>query len=149
MSQSLIVPSKTDIPLRPAPILPAWIIDGNPMARNAVLSRSSDGAALTIVWECTEGSFNWHYDIDETIHFMEGSVVIESDSMPATRFGPGDVLFFRRGAHARWTIEKKIRKLAFCRTPAPPLLGLALKALAKAARLLPRFSGAERRQPAW
>ena len=149
MPHSLIVPSKTDIALRAAPIEPSWIIAGNPTARNAVLSRSSDNSALTIVWECTEGAFEWRYDIDETIHFLEGSVVIESEGMPATRFGPGDVLFFRRGARARWTIETKIRKLAFCRTPSPALIGLAVKAAARVARVIPRLSGGERRQPAW
>ena len=149
MSHALVIPSKTDIALRASPIEPSWIIEGNPVASNAVLSRSDDNTALTIVWECTEGTFDWTYDIDETIHFLEGSVVIESEGMPATRFGPGDVLFFRYGAKARWTIEKKIRKLAFCRTPAPPLLGLALKAVARVSRLLPRLSASERRQPAW
>ncbi len=149
MSPSLIVPSRTDVPLRLSPIEPSWIIEGNPTARKFVLSRSFDGMALTIVWECTEGKFNWTYDCDETIYFLQGSVVIESDTMAPTRLGPGDVLFFRRGARACWTIEKKIRKLAFCRTAAPALLGLVIKTARKIVRGRLAFVRRERRQPAW
>ena len=87
MSQSLILPATTDVELRSAPIEPSWIIEGHPMARNALLSRSEDGTASTIVWECTEGKFNWYYDIDETIHILEGSIVLESDTMKPTQFG--------------------------------------------------------------
>ena len=94
MSQSLILPSTTDVELRSAPIEPSWIIEGHPMARNALLSRSEDGTASTIVWECTEGKFNWYYDFDETIRILEGSVVLENDTMPPTRYGEGDVILF-------------------------------------------------------
>ena len=89
-----VVPLRTDAPLRPAPIEPAWIIEGDPVAHNCVLSRGSDGLALTILWECTEGAFDWHYDYDETVHFLEGSVVIESATMAPTRFGPAMCYFF-------------------------------------------------------
>lgn len=136
MASSLIIASKTDLSLRPAPIEPSWILSGNPVATNAPLSTSADGMATTVVWECTEGHFEWHYDFDETIHFLEGAVVIEGDGLPATRFLPGDVLFFKKGAVARWTVEKKVRKLAFCRKTVPPFLGFTLRALNKLRRML-------------
>lgn len=136
MSTSLIVQSTTDVNLRAAPIEPSWIIDGDPVAQNAVLSRSADGTASTIVWHCTDGKFNWYYDIDETIYILEGSVVLESDTMKATRFGPGDVVFFKRGAHARWHVEGHVRKLAFCRRTQPWMVGFALKAASKLKKLL-------------
>lgn len=136
MPTSFIVPSQTEVELKPAPIEPSWIIDGNPVARNATLSRSTDGTASTIVWHCTEGKFNWHYDIDETIYILEGSVVIESDTMKPTRFGPGDVIFFKNGASARWHVEGHIRKLAFCRRTQPRVIGLALRVFAKLRSML-------------
>jgi hypothetical protein len=136
MSTSFIVPSQTEVELKPAPIEPSWIIEGNPTASNATLSRSVDGTASTIVWQCTEGKFNWHYDIDETIYILEGSVVIESDNMKPTRFGPGDVIFFKNGASARWHVEGHIRKLAFCRRTQPQLVGLALRVASKLRSLL-------------
>ena len=90
-----------------------------------VLSKSADGLASTMVWECSEGKFNWYYDFDETILILEGSIVLESDTMPPTRYGPGDVIFFRDGAHARWHVEGRVRKLAFCRKTQPSGLGFA------------------------
>ncbi len=139
MSNSFIVPSRTEVELNSAPIEPSWIIDGNPVARNAILSKSADGSASTIVWHCTEGKFKWHYNIDETIYVIEGSVVIESDNMKPTRFGPGDVVFFRKGATARWHVEGHIRKLAFCRRTQPRFVALALRVASKLRSLF--FSG--------
>ena len=129
MAQSLILPSTTNVELSSAPIEPSWIIEGHPMARNALLSRSEDGTASTIVWECTEGKFHWYYDIDETIHILEGSIVLESDTMKPTRYGPGDVILFRNGASAKWHVEGHAKKLAFCRTTPPPLIAFATRAL--------------------
>ena len=142
---ALIVLSKTNIDLRPSPIEPSWIIEGTPTARNAVLDRSADGMATTMVWECSEGRFHWHYDFDETVHILEGSITLESDDMPATRLGPGDVIVFKNGAHARWHVEGYVRKLAFCRRTQPALLGLALRAAGKLKSLV---TGSKGRRPA-
>ncbi|MBT9290343.1 cupin domain-containing protein [Prosthecodimorpha staleyi] len=136
MSNPLIVVSRTDGPLRPSPIEPSWIHEGNPVASNAILSTSADGTASTIVWECTEGKFEWHYDVDETIHFLEGSVVIEADGMAPQRLGAGDVIFFKRGAVARWHVEKKVRKLAFFRRTVPGFVGFAIKVAGKLRRMI-------------
>jgi len=58
-----------------------------------------------MVWECSEGKFNWYYDFDETVLILEGSIVLENDTMPPTRYVAGDYIFFRDGAHARWHVE--------------------------------------------
>jgi uncharacterized cupin superfamily protein len=124
---SPIVASKTDVPLEPSPIQPSWILEGRPSARSLELSRSEDGRARTLVWECTEGRFNWSYEADETICILEGSVVIEAETMKPTQFGPGDVVLFRRGARATWQVERYIRKLAFIRDPDAPLMVKAIR----------------------
>ena len=145
MSRALIETTNLVVNLTPRPIEPSWIIEGNPVAQWCVLSKSADGLASTMVWECTEGKFNWYYDFDETILILEGSIVLESDAMPPTRYGAGDVVFFKDGAHARWHVEGRVRKLAFCRKTQPVLVGLALRVISKIKRtLLP--SG--KRQPA-
>ena len=133
---TLIETTNLVVNLAPRPIDPSWIIDGNPVAQSCVLSQSADGLASTIVWECSEGKFNWYYDFDETILILEGSIVLESDTMPPTRYGPGDVVFFRDGAHARWHVEGRVRKLAFCRTTQPYVLGFALRAFNKIKRIM-------------
>jgi uncharacterized cupin superfamily protein len=145
MSRSMIETTNLVVNLTPRPIEPSWIIEGNPRAEWCVLSKSVDGLASTMVWECSEGKFNWYYDFDETILILEGSIVLESDAMPPTRYGAGDVVFFKDGAHARWHVEGRVRKLAFCRKTQPVLVGLALRVISKIKRtLLP----AGKRQPA-
>jgi uncharacterized cupin superfamily protein len=145
MSRSMIETTNLVVNLTPRPIEPSWIIEGNPRAEWCVLSKSADGLASTMVWECSEGKFNWYYDFDETILILEGSIVLESDAMPPTRYGAGDVVFFKDGAHARWHVEGHVRKLAFCRKTQPVLVGLALRVISKIKRtLLP----AGKRQPA-
>ncbi len=136
MSMSLIETAKTTVNLTPSPIEPSWIIEGQPEATSCILSRSADGLASTLVWHCTAGRFNWYYDFDETILILEGSIVIESDTMRATRYGPGDVIFFRDGAHARWYVESHVRKLAFCRKTQPVWLGFAARVIGKIKRML-------------
>jgi len=136
MSRSLIETGNLVVNLTPRPIEPSWIIEGNPVAQSCVLSESADGLASTIVWECSEGKFNWYYDFDETILILEGSIVLENDNMPPTRYVAGDYIFFRDGAHARWHVEGRVRKLAFCRKTQPVLLGFALRAFSKIKRTL-------------
>ena len=145
MSRSLIEIARTAVDLTPRPIEPSWIIEGKPEARWCVLSQSADGLASTMVWHCTEGKFNWYYDFDETILILEGGIVLESDTLPPTRYGPGDVIFFKDGAHARWHIESHVKKLAFCRKTQPAWLGFALRVVLKLKKM---FLPAGNRQPA-
>jgi len=145
MSSALIETANLVTNLTPRPIEPSWIIEGNPVAQCCVLSKSADGLASTMVWQCSEGKFNWYYDFDETILILEGSIVLENDALRPTRYGPGDVIFFKDGAHARWHVEGHVRKLAFCRKTQPVLLGFALRVFAKIKRTL---MPAGKRQPA-
>jgi uncharacterized protein len=145
MSRALIEIARTAVDLTPRPIEPSWIIEGKPDATWCVLSQSADGLASTMVWHCTAGKFNWYYDFDETILILEGGIVLESDTMPPTRYGPGDVIFFKDGAHARWHIESHVKKLAFCRKTQPVWVGFALRVFLKLKKM---FLPAGNRQPA-
>jgi uncharacterized protein len=145
MSRALIEIAKLTVGLTPRPIEASWIIEGKPEASWCVLSKSTDGLASTMVWHCTAGKFNWYYDFDETILILEGGIVLESDTMPPTRYGAGDVIFFKDGAHARWHIESHVKKLAFCRKTQPVWLGFALRVILKLKKM---FLPAGNRQPA-
>src|SRR6201991_2853962 len=146
MSRALIETNElAAVKLAPRPIEPSWIIEGNPVAQCCVLSRSDDGLASTMVWECSEGRFNWYYDFDETIMILEGSIVLESDGMPPTRYTAGDVIFFKDGAHAKWHVEGRVKKLAFCRKTSPVWFGFALRVFLKLRKI---FLPAGQRQPA-
>ncbi len=121
--------------LNPCPINPAWIIEGAPVARTQILSRSTDGAATSLIWDCTTGVFNWHYDVDETVYVLEGAVVVRDDFGVEHRLGPGDHAIFRAGSHAVWRVESYVRKVAFCRNPVPRPVMLAARAVKKLARI--------------
>jgi hypothetical protein len=76
---------------------------------------------------------------------LDGSIVLESDGLPPTRYVAGDVIFFRDGARAKWHVEGHVKKLAFCRKTSPVWFGLALRVFLKLKKvLLPASS----RQPA-
>ena len=138
MSNASIICSASEVPLKPAPITPDWVLDGNPGARNRELSHSADWSAWTMVWDCTAGRFRWDYDIDETVHFIDGSVTISADGMAARRFGPGDVIFFPAGSSATWEVDSYIRKVAFCKKVMPAPLVLLQKTYARLRALLSR-----------
>ena len=135
MPLGLIETGHCNVQLKPSPIEPSWILEGNPEARSHMLSTSADGTAMTLIWSCTEGRFNWYYDVDETIMILEGSIVLESEGMPPKRYGVGDVIFFRNGAHAKWHVEGYVKKVAFCRQHNPFWLGFAIRAVNKVKRL--------------
>jgi uncharacterized cupin superfamily protein len=107
------------VDLGPSPICRDWILEGNPVARNALLSSSADGSASSYIWDCTAGRFNWFYGVDETIYVIEGGVILKDMSGTARRLSAGDTIFFPAGTHAEWHVETYIRKFAFIRVPLP------------------------------
>jgi uncharacterized protein len=145
MSRSLIEIARLAVDLTPRPIESSWIIAGKPEASSCILSQSTDGLATTMVWHCTEGTFNWFYDFDETVLILDGSIVLESDGMPPMRYVAGDVIFFKDGAHAKWHVEGHVKKLAFCRKTSPVWFGFALRVFLKLRKM---FLPAGQRQPA-
>ncbi|MDE2463017.1 MAG: DUF861 domain-containing protein [Alphaproteobacteria bacterium] len=135
MALSRIETGHCNVELQPSPIEPSWIIEGNPEARSSQLSSSACGTAKTLIWSCTEGKFNWYYDVDETIMILEGSIVLESEGMSQRRYGVGDVIFFRRGARAKWHVEGYVKKIAFLRVATPLGFAFAIRALNKLKRM--------------
>src|ERR1700723_2892678 len=118
------------------PIVPSWILDGKPIARLELLSSSADGTASTYFWDCTAGRFNWYYSFDETLHILEGSVALK-DAVGKSRLAvAGDTIYFPAGSRAEWTVDRYIRKLAFCRTPLPGSLVVARSLGRRIKRLL-------------
>jgi uncharacterized cupin superfamily protein len=111
--------------LKPCPIHQSWIIGGDPIARSNILSTSSDGSAITMLWDCTAGRFNWLYDSDETAYVIEGEVLVKQSDGGSRLVAAGDTIFFPAGSRAEWTVEQYVRKIAFVHAPAPAFLSLA------------------------
>jgi uncharacterized protein len=72
-----------------------------------------------MMWDCTAGQFDWHYGFDETLHILEGSVIVSGDCTPPKRLQAGDIVFFPSGTTAHWHVENYVRKIAFCRRVLP------------------------------
>lgn len=115
--------------LTDAPIEPTWVLEGSPRARSALHSISADGSATTTVWDCTGGTFRWHFGWDETVHILEGEVEVTAEDDSVRWLRAGDVAFFPAGSSAVWHIPVYLRKLAFCRRafPAPVVAALKLR----------------------
>jgi uncharacterized cupin superfamily protein len=128
---------RAEVALKPSPIYRNWILEGNPVARNNVLSRSADGTATTYLWDCTAGRFNWFYEIDETVYVIEGCVVVKDDAGVTRCLRAGDTFYFPAGARAEWLVDKYVRKIAFCREPQPRLIAFARRGF----RFLKRLMG--------
>jgi uncharacterized cupin superfamily protein len=120
----MIQSGPTKVQLGFSPIRAEWVIGGNPVTNTKLLSTSADGTASTLLWDCSAGRFNWYYDIDETIYFLDGAVSIKDETGAVRQLGAGDWLFFPAGSRAEWTVDNYVRKIAFCRTtlPKPVLL---------------------------
>ena len=142
MSTKPVQFDKSDVVLVASPINPAWIIEGTPQARSKILSTSEDQTACTIVWDCSKGKFKWIYDFDETVHVIEGGMIVDDGHGGPRKIGVGDVLFFPAGSQAVWTVENYVRKVAFCRKILPAPIGTLVK-IAKAVkhRLRPPAKG--------
>src|SRR5258706_13052563 len=103
--ESVIKLGVGQVDLNPSPIEPSWVLEGNPIARNKVLSSSADGTASTLSWDCSSGRVNWFYDVDETIYVIEGGVVVKDVTGTARRLNAGDTIFFPAGTLAEWHVE--------------------------------------------
>jgi uncharacterized cupin superfamily protein len=131
------------VALSPAPINPDWILEGNPVARCHFLSSNRDGS-FSVIWDCSAGRFNWFYGLDETVYIIEGSVTLKDENGTVRRASAGETVHFPKGSKAEWTVEKYIRKVAFCTNSQP----LARRVLGRAWRMAKRLAGAGRGEPA-
>jgi uncharacterized cupin superfamily protein len=133
--RSIVVATPSEVDLSPEPIPQQWILSGSPVARGKVLARSRDWTSSTIVWDCTEGSFRWHYSQDETVLFLSGEAFLLLENGTERRFGPGDLGFFPAGTTCTWRVAGQVRKMAVLRENIWGPLGFCIKAWKKVLRL--------------
>jgi uncharacterized protein len=107
------------VPLDPWPISADSIRDGQPQASGMVIARSDDRRAVTGVWECTPGSFDWHYIWDETASVVAGRVTISEKGGASQTFKAGDVVHCPLGLQTTWTVHETVRKVYTLISPIP------------------------------
>jgi uncharacterized protein len=129
-----------DVVLNPDPIDPAWVLEGNPVARAGLWSRSLDSTSSSWVWDCTAGKFNWYFRTDETIYVIDGEVIVRTEGQAPRTLRAGHVALFYAGTWAEWTVPVYVRKHAVLRAPISKPVLLALKV---GRRLKRRAAGGE------
>lgn len=122
------------VELEPDPIPAEWILEGNPQARANKLVTTRDWSSTVVVWDCTPGSFKWHYSKDETVNFLSGEAFMIDASGEELRFGAGDIAFFAAGTTCTWRVTEHIRKVAVVRETIWRPLGFVLKVSKKILR---------------
>jgi len=114
---------------QPAPIRPEWVIAGRPHARAVELVRSPDGTCTSAQWECTAGTFHWFFWVEETVHILEGEVLVRGDDGRHALLRKGDVAVMPANTWMVWHVERYVRKLAYCRYPVPRPFGKIVRAV--------------------
>lgn len=116
VKQVVIAPAiSEDEGLVPAPIRPGWILDGQPRARAKALASSRDGLSRSALWDCTAGRFEWHFGADETVHILQGEVIVTCPTGTTTTLRTGDVAYFPAGISSVWHVPVYVKKLAILR----------------------------------
>jgi len=136
MSRAIMIAAAAATDLEPSAIAPDWILSGKPQTRSKELARSQDRTSYVMVWECTAGRFNWHYNKDETLVVISGAAALTYQKGEERRIGPGDIVFFPAGTSCTWHVTKTIRKVAFLRHTIPYPLGFGVLAWNKLLRIV-------------
>jgi uncharacterized protein len=126
--------------LQLAPINPAWILSGDPVARATTLAVAEDNTLSCAIWECHAGSFKWIFGLDEIVQILEGEVVIEELNAGGTihTLGPGDTALFPAGLSTHWTVPKYVKKFAIHRIIRRSIPYRAIRKLGRILGLLPK-----------
>ena len=141
MSESIVMATAATADLEPSPIPRDWILQGTPEATKKQLARSADRTASTMAWDCTPGSFTWHYSEDETLVVISGEAFITNEKGEERRLAPGDMAFFPAGTSATWRVTSRIRKVAVVRYTVPGPLVFGMRVWRKILRILGLMGG--------
>jgi uncharacterized cupin superfamily protein len=99
------------VPMESAPINPQWIIEKSPKARCAVIAQGN--GVTSGYWDCTAGTFLWHYEKNEVIKILEGKVALRDVSDPKKTYvhlNPPSVVQIEAGAVIEWTVTQYVLK---------------------------------------
>ncbi len=115
--------------LSPADIAAESVVSGNPKARVKLISQTDDKEVTAVLWDCTAGSFKWHFRSGELVHILDGSVKVESSDHSTRQLKVGDVAYFPAGTDSIWHVEKYVKKLAIIRSNRESVVRRAQKKL--------------------
>jgi len=138
MAKSIVAVTLAEVELEPSQMqIPSdWILEGTPQTRSKMLVRTHDWAANIVVWECTAGSYRWHYSQDEAVFVLSGEGLMTDEKGVQRRFGPGDMGFFPAGTTCTWKHPDHFRKVAVLKESMWRPLGFGFKVWCKLLRMI-------------
>jgi len=136
MAKSIVTATLAEVELEPSQIPSNWILDGSPKTRSKMLMRTHDWTSNIVVWECTSGSYRWHYSQDEALFVLSGEGFMTNEKGEERRFGPGDMGFFPAGTTCTWRHPDRFRKVAVLKESMWRPLGFCFKAWSKLLRVM-------------
>lgn len=78
-----------------------------------IRTEGAEGATLNVgLWRSEPQSFPYPFTADETIHALEGELVIDMvETGEKVVLKPGDVASFTKGTRSTWTVTSPFKKL--------------------------------------
>lgn len=102
--------STVSMPIQAFAVDPIWVKSGKPNFKAVEFSAATDGSSSSGIFEAEGPStFEWHYQLDESIYVLSGGVEIDYLGQHFT-LKEGDTAFFRAGTVALWHVPVGIKK---------------------------------------
>jgi uncharacterized cupin superfamily protein len=136
MAKVVLMVDPATVELDPEPMPAKWILSGAPVTRGKKLLTSHDWTSTVVVWDCSPGSFHWHFSKDETIYVLSGECFMTNAKGEERRFAAGDLAFFYAGFSCDFRVTQHFRKVAVLRETMWFPFGIGLKAWNKFLGLL-------------
>lgn len=76
-----------------------------------VRTEGAEGATLEVgLWRSEPQSFPYPFNADETIHALEGELVVDLESGEQVTLRQGDIASFTKGTMSTWTVTEPFMK---------------------------------------
>jgi uncharacterized protein len=135
VSKVTLIVDPLTVDLDPQPIPAESILSGSPVARAKTVVTTHDWTSSIVVWDCTPGTFKWHYTKDESVYVLAGEAIMTTATGEERRMAAGDLAYYYRGFSCTWRVTQHFRKIAVLREPLWLPFGVALKVWSKLLRM--------------
>jgi uncharacterized cupin superfamily protein len=97
----------------PYPMPADIFVEGNASAEVHWLRMSAPGEPpyYAGLWTAQPSTFDYTFELNETLHVLEGHVVVTQKGGPTLDLRAGDVATFPRGAVTRWEVREPFKKV--------------------------------------
>ncbi|MDQ4092445.1 MAG: cupin domain-containing protein [Actinomycetota bacterium] len=90
-----------------------FIVGGEAIGEvHRIRTEGSEGATLAVgLWRSEPQSFPYPFNSDETIHALEGELVVDLDSGQMVTLRAGDIASFAKDTKSMWIVTQPFKKL--------------------------------------